>query len=479
MPITQKPSAAHRRTSPELLIPRQRSSFSQLARWGWVAVFALLCSWSVGARDLPSTKAEREGFSSQRLARIGTHMNQAVADGTMVGGLGLVARNGRVVYSDTWGMRDREARTAMTSDSIFRIYSMSKPITGVALMMLFEEGKFLLNEPVAKYLPELAGLEVALATADAGSSAASDGTRSAAVNKADSAASAGATRPPRRQPTIRDLMRHTAGFTYGVFGNTEVDRQYREAQLLSDGLTLEEFVKRIGKIPLQYEPGDRWHYSVSVDIQGRLVEALSGQRFGDFLQQRIFAPLGMVDTSFFIDPNKRDRVAKLYAPEGTPGSLNAFLTPSTSDQLMPADDFADRGFQPGAKFESGGGGLLSTAMDYLRFCQMLLNGGELNGVRLLSPRSVAMMSSDQLGDVTQPYPSPGVSFGLNFAVVGDPGARGDSGSAGEYNWGGAAGTKFWIDPQENVIGVFMVQSLPHRTTLGDEFKVLTYQALLE
>ena len=443
-----------------------------------VTWLALLCSPAVSARDLPSTKPERQGFSSARLERIGTQMNQAVADGTMVGGLGLIARNGRVVYSDTWGMGDRETQQPIATDSIFRIYSMSKPITGVALMMLFEEGKFLLNDPVAKYLPELAGLEVAVSTADGESRSTSDGTGNT-VSATESAAAAGTTRPPRRQPTIRDLMRHTAGFTYGVFGNSEVDQQYRDAQLLSDGLTLEEFVNRLGKIPLQYEPGDRWHYSVSVDVQGRLVEAISGQRFGDFLQQRIFAPLGMVDTGFFFDPKKRDRVAKLYAPEGTPGSLNAFLTPSTSDQLEPADEFADRGFQPGAKFESGGGGLLSTAMDYLRFCQMLLNGGELDGVRLLSPRSVAMMSSDQLGDVKQPYPSPGVGFGLNFAVVGDPGANGDSGSVGEYNWGGAAGTKFWIDPQENLIGVFMVQSLPHRTTLGTQFKALTYQALME
>lgn len=445
---------------------------------GLLIALAVLLAPVTSARDLPSTKAEREGFSSQRLARIGTHMNQAVADGTMVGGLGLIARNGRVVYSDTWGMRDREARQPMETDSIFRIYSMSKPITGVALMMLFEEGKFLLNDPVAKYLPELANLDVAVATADGKSQNASDGTNNATVNAQDKTA-VGKTRPPGRQPTIRDLMRHTAGFTYGVFGNTEVDQQYRAAQLLSSELSLAEFSEKIGQIPLQYEPGDRWHYSVSVDIQGRLVEALSGQRFGDFLQQRIFAPLGMVDTSFFIDPNKKERVAKLYAPEGTPGSLNAFLTPSTSDQLMPAADFADRGFQPGAKFESGGGGLLSTAMDYLRFCQMLLNAGELNGVRLLSPRSVAMMSSDQMGDVKQPYAQPGVSFGLNFAVVGDPGAKGDSGSAGEYNWGGAAGTKFWIDPVEKVIGVFMVQSLPHRTSLGTQFKALAYQAITE
>jgi len=417
-------------------------------------------------------------WESARLARIDDYMNAEVEKGVMAGGLALIARNGNVVYSSRWGNSDREANKPMTDDTIFRIYSMTKPITGVALMMLHEEGKFLLNEPVAKYLPELANLSVAVSTADGDTSASSDGTQSMTEGEGDASA-AGTTRKPRRQPTIRDLMRHTAGFTYGVFGNTEVDKAYRDAGLLRDHPDLTDFVTKLGKIPLQYEPGERWHYSVSVDVQGALVERLSGMKFSEFLKTRIFDPLGMTDTSFTIRPDKRDRFAQLYAPKGTPGGLDAWLTPNASTELEVAPEYANRGFQPGATFESGGGGLISTAMDYMRFCQMMMNGGELDGVRLLSPRTVALMSRDHMGDTEKGFARPGAGFGLDFAVLQDPGQAGDVGSAGEYNWGGAAGTRFWIDPEQQLIGVFMVQSLPHRTDLASKFKVLTYSALVE
>ncbi|MFK7913336.1 MAG: serine hydrolase domain-containing protein [Pseudomonadales bacterium] len=443
-----------------------------------VAALLILSTASTAqARDLRTVKADREGFSIERLTRIDAYMNQEVENGTMVGGLGLIARNGNIIYSSTWGQQDREAGVTMDEDAIFRIYSMTKPITGVALMMLFEEGKFLLDEPVAKYIPELANLKVAVSTADGNTSARSDGTQSTTQGEGDAAAE-GQTRAPVRQPTIRDLMRHTAGMTYGVFGNTEVDRAYRKAGLLRQHADLKEFVTELGQIPLQYDPGTRWHYSVSVDVQGRLVEVLSGMRFGEFLRQRIFGPLGMDDTSFTIPKNKRDRLAQLYAPEGTPGSLNAWLTPNAGAKLVVADDFANIGYQPGATFESGGGGLLSTAMDYLRFSQMMLNGGELNGTRILAPRTVELMRSNHLGAASG-LGRPGVGFGLDFAVLLDPGAAGDMGSVGEFNWGGAAGTRFWIDPVKNMVGVFMVQSLPHRTTLASQFKNLTYQALVE
>lgn len=442
-----------------------------------ILLSVLLVSPTLEARDLRTVKAEREGFSAERLERIDAYMNTEVDNGTMVGGLGLIARNGNIVYSSTWGEQDREAGTAMAEDAIFRIYSMTKPITGVALMLLFEEGKFLLDEPVAKYIPELANLKVAVSTADGDTRARSDGTQSMTEGEGNATAE-GQTRAPSRQPTIRDLMRHTAGMTYGVFGNTEVDRMYRDAGLLRQHKDLQEFVAELGQIPLQYDPGTRWHYSVSVDVQGRLVEVLSGMRFSEFLEQRIFGPLGMTDTSFTIPESKRARLAQLYAPEGTPGSLNAWLTPNSGSKLVVADDFANVGYQPGATFESGGAGLLSSAMDYLRFCQMLLNGGEVNGVRLLAPRTVELMRSNHLGEASG-LGRPGVGFGLDFAVLLDPGAAGDMGSVGEYNWGGAAGTRFWIDPVQNLIGVFMVQSLPHRTTLASQFKVLTYQALID
>ena len=430
------------------------------------------------ARDLPEANPARAGMSAERLERLTRHMQQAVDDGVMVGGVGLIARKGRVVYEETYGHADLEPSRPMTEDTIFRIYSMSKPITAVAVLMLYEEGRFFLNDPVARYLPELADLEVATSTADGGDTRmTSDGTTSRTEGSGDPL-QAGKTRKPRRQPTIRDLLTHTAGFTYGVFGDTEVDQQYRQAQILADDVPLKEFVARLGQIPLQYEPGTRWHYSVSVDVQGALVEAVSGMPFGEFLQQRIFDPLDMVDTGFIVPEEKLDRFAELYSPAGTPSdAAQAFQTANQSTELVEADEAFDEGYKPGAKFQSGGGGLVSTASDYLRFSQMLLNGGELDGVRLLSPKTVELMSTNHLGDI--PMGRPGVGFGLGVAVAVDQGLIGELGSVGEYNWGGAAGTRFWIDPEEQLIGVFMVQSIPHRTRLGSEFKNLTYQAIVE
>jgi len=443
-----------------------------------IATFALLPVLPLQARDFPEVKPAEEGFSAKRLERIDAYMEQAVKDGVMVGGQGLIARDGNVIYNETWGQRDREKRLRMEEDTIHRLYSMTKPITGVALMILYEEGKFLLNEPVAKYIPELANLQVSVATADGGVAAVSDGTQSSSTGAGDTA-QAGKTRAPVRQPTIRDLMTHTAGFSYGVFGNTEVDQAYRAVGILSNHPNLQDFVTRLGKIPLQFEPGTRWHYSVSVDVQGRLVEVLSGMQFSDFLEQRLFKPLGMKDTSFIVPGNKLKRFAQLYSPKGTPNGTNAWLAPNTSTELVVAPEMANRGYLKGATFESGGGGLVGTADDYLRFCQMMLNGGELEGVRVLSPSTVALMSRDHLGTVAMGLGRQGSGFGLDFAVVKDAGLTGESGSDGEYNWGGAAGTRFWIDPKENLIGIFMVQSLPHRTTLASHFKVLTYQAIEE
>lgn len=455
---------------------------SVFERWrGALALLVLaLAVPAAMARDLPEARPDRVGMSAERLARLTEHMDQAVADGVMVGGMGLIARNGRVVYEETYGLADRDPVRPMTEDTIFRIYSMSKPITAVAVLMLYEEGHFFLNDPVARYIPELADLEVAVSTADGGGTRmTSDGTTSRTEGTGD-ASKAGETRKPRRQPTIRDLLTHTAGFTYGVFGNTEVDKEYRQQGLLADDATLEEFVTRLGEIPLQYEPGTRWHYSVAVDVQGRLVEAVSGMKFGDFLEQRIFEPLGMVDTSFVVPDEKWDRLAELYSPAGTPAdAAAAFQSGNASTELVEADEQLDAGYKPGATFESGGGGLVSTASDYLRFSQMLLNGGELDGVRLLSPKTVELMTKNHLGDIAMGFGRDGVGFGLGVAVALDQGEIGELGSEGEYNWGGAAGTRFWIDPAEELIGIFMVQSIPHRTRLGSEFKNLTYQAIVE
>jgi CubicO group peptidase (beta-lactamase class C family) len=432
----------------------------------------------VEARDLPRAKPEKEGLSSVRLERLTDHMAQAVASGVMVGGAAAIARDGKVVYEREWGMSDREANKPMTRDAIYRIYSMSKPITSVAVMMLYEEGKFFLNDPVARYLPGLANLEVAVSTADGSTRGVSDGTTSRTVGSGD-ASLEGQRRAPTRQPTILDLLRHTAGFTYGYFGNTEVDKLYRTAALMGPDSDLSTFVNQLGELPLQYDPGSRWHYSVAVEVQGALVEAVSGMRFSDFLQQRLFGPLGMVDTSFVVPEAKQDRFVQLYSPEGTQSGPDAFLQANASTKLVVAPAEVSTGFKPGARFEGGGGGMVSTTEDYLRFAQMMLNDGELDGVRILSPKTVELITANHIGGLEMGLVGNGSGFGLGFAIALGLGEMSELGSEGEYNWGGAAGTRFWIDPEEDLIGVFMVQSLPHRTRLGSEFKVLTYQAIVD
>ncbi|MFT7129436.1 MAG: CubicO group peptidase (beta-lactamase class C family) [Gammaproteobacteria bacterium] len=443
-----------------------------------LSIFTVLTvSLPASAKDLTTVLPEKEGISQKRLDRITTHMNQAVENGTMVGGLGLIARNGKVVYSETYGQSDREAKKPMEDDAIFRIYSMSKPITSVALMMLYEEGKFFLSDPIARYIPELANLELAASTADGEIAMVSDGTTSRTIGAGD-VSKEGQTRKPKRQPTIRDLMRHTAGLTYGVFGNTEVDKQYRKSGILRNK-DLKEFVTALGQIPLQYEPGTKWHYSVGVDVQGRLIEVLSGMSFGEFLKKRLFDPLDMNDTSFVIPNKKLGRLAQMYSPKGTGDGDDTFLKQSNSTTLVVSPARASEGYMEGATFEGGGGGLVSSAMDYLKFSQMMLNGGQLNGARILSPKTIELMTTNHLGELQMGFGRTGLGFGLGFAVSLDQGEVGEVGSTGEYNWGGAAGTRFWIDPQENLIGIFMVQSIPHRTRLGREFKTLTYQSIID
>jgi CubicO group peptidase (beta-lactamase class C family) len=429
------------------------------------------------ARELPTSKPQRVGVSQQRLDRITAHMNQAVEDGVMIGGMGMVARNGKIIYSEVYGQADREAGTKMTSDALYRIYSMSKPVVSVALMMLYEEGRLFLNDPVAKYIPELANLEVAIATADGKTKMVSDGTNSKSTSSVDEE-KIGQTRKAKSQPTVRDLMRHTAGLTYGIFGNTEVDKQYRGANILRNA-DLEEFVTELGKIPLQFDPGTRWHYSVSVDVMGRVVEVISGLSLGEFLEQRIFGPLQMRDTAFTVPAAKMDRLVQIYSPEGMGEGAMAFLQPTTSNKLVPSPAELNDNFMEGATFQSGGAGLISTARDYMRFSQMMLNNGELDGVRILSRKSVELMTSNHMAGVEHPFAGGRIGFGLGFAVAVDQGAVGELGSVGEFNWGGAAGTTFWIDPKEQLVGLFMVQSIPHRTRLGKTFKLLTYQSIVD
>jgi CubicO group peptidase (beta-lactamase class C family) len=408
------------------------------------------------AIGLPPASFEDVGMSGERIGRLAGAMAQLVDDRRLAGVTTAIARHGKLAYLGTFGRRDIEAAAPMTPDAIFRIYSMSKPITGVALMILYEEGKFRLSDPVAKYIPEFANLQVAA------------GPFTSRVEK------------PRHPITIRELMTHTAGFTYGLFSESRVDRMYLEKQVLAYDGTLKDMITRLAGIPLHHQPGTMWHYSVAVDVQGYLIEVLSGQKLNTFLQARIFGPLGMVDTGFYVPKEKTHRLAQVY----TYGDDGGLLPPSKFDEetrlgsvAVTADDVLARYLTP-PTFFSGGAGLVSTTADYLRFAQMLLNGGELDGIRILSPLTVDLMRRNQLSrDVKEM--SPGVGFGLDFAVIDDPVAA-DGISQGEYFWTGAAGTWFWIDPVENLVFVGMVQQFgAERPDLRSLSRRLTYQAILK
>lgn len=400
----------------------------------------------LNAEELSFAKPEDVGMSSERLARINPVMQSYVEQGELAGIVSMVARKGKVVHFEKVGDLNMETGEDIQLDSIFRIYSMSKPITTVAAMMLYEEGKFQLTDPVQDYLPEFKDVMV--------------------LNEE------GKLEKQERPFTIQMLMSHTAGLTYGVFGNTTVDQQYQKAGILRDQ-DLAEMVSDLGKIPLQYQPGTRWHYSVSVDVLGRLVEVISGQPLDQFLDQRIFRPLGMRDTFFEVPADKLHRF-------GTNHQYNA-----ETKKLEIMDKPASSKFANNVTFFSGGGGLLSTAEDYMRFSQMMLNGGELDGVRILGSKTVDYMTRNHLSGIfalrsgESALNRPGSGFGLGFGVVVDPVAAGVISSAGEYYWGGAAGTIFWIDPVEELIAIVMVQHMNVQVPLRNTMKALTYGAIVE
>jgi CubicO group peptidase (beta-lactamase class C family) len=391
------------------------------------ALLALPAARAAGSGALPSTKAENVGMSGERLARLSDGMKSLVNQGRLAGVVTMVARHGKIVEFDAVGRRDISANAPMKKDTIFRIYSMTKPITGVAMMMLFEEGKWQLDDPVAKYIPEFADLKVY--GADAGGNA--------------------AMAAPSHPMTMLELMSHTGGFTYGIFSNSPVDKLQREANVLDVNITLDEMIKRVAKLPLNTQPGTEWHYSISVDIQGYIVQKLSGMPFEEFLAKRIFHPLNMVDTAFFVPKEKLDRLAEFYRYD-------------KEGQMEVVHGGLNHDFSAKPALASGGGGLVSTAGDYMRFCQMLLNGGQLDGVRLLSPRTVELMRTNVLPP-TMPTLAPGAGFGLDFAVIENVIAAGGYYGKGTFFWGGAAGTWFWIDPVSDLIVVGMIQQA---VTLG-------------
>jgi len=399
---------------------------------------------SHAADRLPrAVKPEEVGLSSERLARLAGITQAHVESGLLPGAVIVIARYGQLAYVESFGYRDRAAGAPMSTDAIFRIYSMTKPVTSVAVMMLHEEGKFQVSDPVSRYLPELAKPKVA-------------------VEKPDPQADQKTyeTVEAKHEITIQDLLRHTSGLTYGTRGEGYVKDLYRAAKIGSRDDTNAELVAKLGQLPLMYQPGSRWEYSVSTDVLGRLVEVLSSQSLGEFFEARIFRPLGMQDTAFHLPDHKLDRVAQPWQRPGEPTTSPRFQV----------------GMAP--KFQSGGAGLVSTAADYLRFAQMLLNGGEWQGVRLLGRKTVEYMTADHLGTI--PYNAPGMGFGLGFQVRRDAGIGGLPGSVGEYGWAGNAGTLFWIDPSEQLIAIYMVQVNPEdRIYLRNQFKSLVSQAIVD
>lgn len=398
------------------------------------------------------------GLAPERLIRIRNRMEKHIDAGRMAGGIGLILRRGEIGYCETWGMGDKEAGAPMREDAIFRIYSMTKAVTGVAAMMLFEEGAFALGDPVANFMPDFREMRVAVESLDAVSG------KMVLTG----------TVPAKRAITVLDLMRHTAGFNYAGPHDEKGDLVYAKSGLQADlkrgtspGPTSAEFVKLLAGIPLVREPGTAWDYGFGTDVLGRLVEVLSGRTLAEFFAQRIFQPMRMVDTAFHVAEENLKRLVPIYS-----------LSPAGTIQRMTGA--IQDGFRNAPGMYSGGAGLTSTVFDYLRFVRMLLNGGELDGERLLSPVTVELMRADLLGDLpaASALLAPGHGFGVTFAVSRGPARTAMAGTAGQYRWGGAAGTAFWIDPKQEMAGIFMIQTL---LDLGkrSEFMQLAYQSIVD
>ena len=410
-----------------------------------VATVTAVAAERSAARDLETADPAEVGVSAERLERLAAGMQGMVDDGRLAGVVTLMARGGKLVHVHVAGDRDVAAGAPMERDSIFRIYSMTKPITGVALMMLYEEGRWRLNDPVSRHLPGFADLK---------------------VHAGDRANGEPRLVDAERPMTMAELMSHSGGLGYGLGAENHVDRLYREQRVLNADEPLQAMIDKLSNLPLLAQPGTRWYYSIGVDVQGYLVEKLSGQPFPEFLQERIFDPLGMVDTAFYVPEEKLDRVALIYG-ESDGGGLERLDMGGPTRTEMPAGP-------------SGGGGLWGTADDYLRFTQMLLNGGELDGARLLAPRTVELMRTNFLSPEATATMRRGQGFGLDFATVHDPAAAGEPYAKGSYYWGGAAGTWFWIDPRTDLTFVGMIQHRgPAVRDVQGISRNLAYQAIVD
>lgn len=415
-----------------------RFSFPKFVLSAFVFVAGTVVSIFSSAQELPTASPEEHGMSSEKLKDLEAAMQGLVDDGNVAGIITSIMRDGKVIHFETYGQMDMEKDKPMQEDALFRMYSMTKVITGVAVMTLYEEGKFQLDDPIAKYLPEFENMEVYVSDTE---------------------------RVPANRPiTVKHLLTHTSGITYDFYGGTPVSDMMTEKGLTIQGAydkdqSLEDFVKDLAKYPLVNHPGEKWHYSLSIDVLGRLVEVWSGENFGEYLEARVFGPLKMVDAGFHVKDKDLDRF-----------SANYFKTPGSDLTLIdPPETSLYRKVSP---LQFGGAGLVSSARDYLRFAQMLVNGGELEGVRILKPETVALMTSNQL-DLGELGAAPlggflgifgmagkGLSFGLTGSVITDNEALGGNGSTGEFTWGGAASTDFWIDPQEKLVAMVLTQLMP-------------------
>ncbi len=416
-------------------------------------VAAVSICGSLAAKPLPAVKPEREGFSSDRLDRITEITQQYVDDGKLAGIITMVARRGNVVHFEAVGNKGVDDDRPLEKDDIFRIYSMTKPITAAAAMQLYEQGGFHLNDPVSKFVPELKGLKV--------------------LN------GGGELEDVKSEMTMQQLLTHTTGLSYGFNPKGDpVDQAYVDAKLWA-AKDLDDFAARLADIPLKFHPGDQWHYSVAVDVTGLVVQRISGQSFDAYLDEHVFQPLKMVDTAFAVPEDKLDR----FLP-------NHYIDPETKAlTTIPGGNTDAMADYQNVTLFSGGGGLVGTTMDYMRFAEAMRNGGELDGARILSPKTVNYMATNHLpasisngGSGEQPTLGQalrGFGFGLGFGLVTDPAAGGVMGSPGEFNWGGAAGTVFWIDPVEEITVVGMIQLMGSPYPFRSDLKVATYQALTE
>jgi len=427
-------------------------------RLGVLACVALLVLASTaGAQSLPTATPEQVGLSAERLARLGAVLQGEIEKGKFPGAVVLVARRGRVAYFEAWGLRDKAAGAPMTRDAIFRIYSMTKPWVSVAAMMLVEDGKLVLTDPLSRHLPAFKALQVSVPRVDATSGRVTY-----------------TLVPAEREPTIQDLLRHTAGLAYGeITANAPVRQGYAAAGVFQpEGIPYEartlapaEQVERLARVPLAHQPGTVWEYSLASDVLGRVVEAVSGMTLGEFLARRMFGPLRMVDSGFVVPHEKLGRLAQ----------------PDPANPIKVIDVSAP------PRNDSGGAGGVATTMDYARFAQMLLNGGQLDGVRVLSRTTVSLMTADHLAGIQTPVTpgelllgTRGYTFGLGFAVRQGAGVAGVPGSPGEFMWAGFAGTYFWVDPKEELVGVFMTQApSPERAQYRKLVKQLVYQAIVD